>query len=279
MSAYDNQIEREYSAQNLSGNEQSADTSGSEFRMESVVYMSSWKLELLNLPNLIISNIDYDYDYCKMAALNAEISNNIETYNSLSEFCKDYGVKYIKEGHYIRELNSSVALVENYFHGVMPHDDGHDVVLMDLDDLLPANTLRTDPLLYRYNRYGCDDCVREARHMKHVFLIELYKKLESGGWPLVLLSRKRERLRDATIEDLKLVGCGGGSRLIMRSDEGMKMDTRDYFLKQKTAIEAEGYRIRGVISSHMDMLVGAFGKTQNFKLPNTLPVAPTHAIV
>ncbi|MFS7958115.1 putative Acid phosphatase [Helianthus anomalus] len=219
----------------------------------------------------------YDYDYCKMAALNAEISS-FDAY-TLPEFCKDAAVKYIKEGHYMRELNDSVSLVENYFHGVVPHDGGHDVVLMDIDDFLPANALHTSPMLYGYNRYGCDDCVREAKHMKHVFLIELYTKLESGGWPLILLSRKPEQLRDATVDDLKSSGCRGWLKMIMRSDEGMKTDTRDYFLKQKTAIEVEGYRIRAVISSHMDMLVGSFIKAQNFKLPNTLPVAPTHAII
>ncbi|KAM0013189.1 putative Acid phosphatase [Helianthus debilis subsp. tardiflorus] len=219
----------------------------------------------------------YDYDYCKMAALNAEISS-FDAY-TLPDFCKDAAVKYIKEGHYMRELNDSVSLVENYFHGVVSHDGGHDVVLMDIDDFLPANTLRTNPMLYGYNRYGCDDCVREAKHMKHVFLIELYTKLESGGWPLILLSRKPEQLRDATVDDLKSSGCRGWLKIIMRSDEGMKTDTRDYFLKQKTAIEVEGYRIRAVVSSHMDMLVGSFIKAQNFKLPNTLPVAPTHAII
>ncbi|KAI7741087.1 hypothetical protein M8C21_006489 [Ambrosia artemisiifolia] len=314
MSAYGHQIEREYSAPSVSSDEGS-DT-GSQYRMESVVYMSSCAatvfvgalamvaimlMALLTSLTVMLQSCKsreagviesdhhhhhhqqrqqhrYDYDYCKMSALNAEISN-IDAY-SLPEFCKDAAVKYIKEGHYMRELNSSVSLVENYFHGIRPHDDGHDVVLMDIDDFLTADTLHTtNPLLYGYNRYGCDDCVREAKHMKHVFLIELYTKLESGGWSLILLSRKPEKLRDATVEDLKSAGCGGWLKLIMRSDEGMKMDTCDYFLKQKVAIEAEGYRIRAVISSHMDMLVGAFTKTQNFKLPNILPVAPAHTII
>ncbi|KAI3809106.1 hypothetical protein L1987_25075 [Smallanthus sonchifolius] len=319
LEATGNQMEREYSARSVSSDDRSGAETGSEFRMESVFYMSSCAATIF-VGGLVIVGIllmtlltsltmmlqscknreagvvesdhhhhhhhhhqhdhqqqHYDYDYCKMAALNAEISS-FEAY-SLPEFCKDAAVKYIKDGHYMRELNNSVSLVENYFHGAMPDDDGHDVVLMDIDDFLPANALHTNPLLYGYNRYGCDDCVREAKHMKHVFLIELYKKLESGGWSFVLLSRKPEKLRDATVEDLKSAGCGGWLKLIMRSEEGMKTDTLDYFLKQKMAIEAEGYQIRAVISSRMDMLVGAFIKAQNFKLPNTLPVAPTHAII
>ncbi|XP_076882979.1 uncharacterized protein At2g39920-like [Bidens hawaiensis] len=307
MSAYGHQMEREYSAHGLTSEDGS--DMGSQFRLESVIYMSSCAATVF-IGGLVIVGIllmtlltaltvmlqscqsreagvveavksdhhhhnhihNHHHDYCKMAALNAEI-NNFEGY-TLPEFCKDVAVKYIKEGHYMRELNNSVSLVENYFDGVTPNDDGHDVVLMDIDDFLPINYLGANPLLYRYNRYGYDDCVREAKHMKHVFLVDLYKKLESSGWPLVLLSRKPEKLRDATFESLKLAGCGGWSKLIMRSNDGMKMDTRNYFLKQKTEIESEGYHIQAVISSHMDMFVGPFMKTRNFKLPNLLPIGP-----
>ncbi|MFS8012914.1 putative Acid phosphatase [Helianthus anomalus] len=311
MSAYGHQMER--------GGLSSEDGSdmGSQFRMESVIYMSSFAatvfvgalvivgvllMTLLTALTVMLQSCqsreagvveaiksdhhhhhhhDYNHndhhDYCKTAALNAEI-NNFEAY-SLPEFCEDVAVKYINEGRYMRELNSSVSLVEKYFNGITPNDDGHDAVLMDVDDFLPANYLGSNPLLYGYNRYGYDDCVREAKHMKHVFLVDLYIKLESSGWPLILLSRKPEKLRDATVEDLKSAGCVGWSKLIMRSNDEMKTDTRDYFEKQKTAIQSEGYHIRAVISSHMDMLVGSLIKTENFKLPNPLPVPPTESIV
>ncbi|KAJ9540341.1 hypothetical protein OSB04_026847 [Centaurea solstitialis] len=231
MSAYGHQMEREYSARSLSSEEGS--DMGSQFRMESVIYMSSCAATIF-IGSLVIVGIllmtllialtvmlqscqsreagviesfksdHHLYDHCKMAALHADI-NSFERY-SLPEFCKDVAVKYIKEGHYMRELNISVSLVENYFSGFMPDDGGRDVVLMDVDDFVPVDTLRASPLVYGYNRYDCNDCVREAKHMKHVFLMELYLKLQSGGWPLILVSRKAENLREATIEDLKSVG-------------------------------------------------------------------------
>lgn len=302
MSAYGHQMEREYSARSLTTEEGS--DMGSQFRMESVIYMSSCAATIF-IGSLVIVGIllmtlltaltvmlqscqsreagvlesfesnHHQYDHCKMAALNAEL-NSFEGY-SLPEFCKDVAIKYIKEGHYMRELNISVSLVENYFNGVTPDDGGRDVVLMDSDDFLLADTIRANPLLYGYNRYGCDDCVREAKHMKHVFLIQLYLKLQSGGWPLILLSRKPEKLREATIESLTWAGCGGWSKLIMRTNEEMKMDTRDYFSLQKMAIEAEGYHIKAVISSQMDALIGSIMKTQNFKIPNPLPISPTQS--
>lgn len=52
--------------------------------------------------------------------------------------------------------------------------------------------------------------------MKHVFLIELYIKIQSGGWPLILLSRKPEKLRVDIVKDLTTAGCSGWLKLIMR---------------------------------------------------------------
>ncbi|KAI3687700.1 hypothetical protein L1987_81401 [Smallanthus sonchifolius] len=43
------------------------------------------------------------------------------------------------------------------------------------------------------NRYTCDDCAKEAKHMKHVFLVELYMKLESGRWPLILSHQRSQK--------------------------------------------------------------------------------------
>ncbi|KAI3721129.1 hypothetical protein L2E82_32133 [Cichorium intybus] len=300
MSAYGHEIEREYSSRSLTSGEGSE--IGSQFRMESVIYMSSCAATIF-IGSLVIVGIllmtlltaltvmlqscqsreagvleSFKYDHCKMESQHAEI-NNFEAY-SLPEFCKEVAVKYIKEGHYMRELNTSVSLIENYLNGIRPDDGGHDVVLMDIDDFLPADTLRMNPFSYGYNRYGWDDCVRESKHMKHVFLIELYIKLKSGGWPLILLSRKPEKLQDTIVEDLISAGCGGWSRLILRSSEEMKMDTRDYFSRQKKSIKAEGNNIRAVISSHMDALGGAaFITTQYFKLPNPLSVAPARTIM
>lgn len=300
MSAYGHQMEREYSSRSLTSAEGSGAETGSQFRMESVIYMSSCAATIF-IGGLVIVGIllmtlltaltvmlqscqsreagaleSIQYDHCKMESLHAEINNNFEAH-SLPGFCKEFAVKYIKEGHYMRELNTSVSLIEHYFNRIRPDDGGHDVVLIDIDDFLPLDTLRINPLSYGYNRYGLNDCVREAKYMKHVFLIELFIKLKSGGWPLILLSRKPETLQDAIVEDLISAGCSGWSKLIMRSKEEMKMDTRDYFSRRKTAIETEGYQIRAVISSHMDALGGgAFIKTQNFKLPNHLVVAAAH---
>ncbi|PWA58562.1 Acid phosphatase (Class B) [Artemisia annua] len=118
MSAYGHQMEREYSARSLSSAE--GTEMGSQFRMESVIYMSSCAATvfigalvvvgillmtlLMSLTVMLqscqsreagvvesVKSDHHKYDYCKMAAMNAEL-NSFEA-NSLPEFCKDVAVK------------------------------------------------------------------------------------------------------------------------------------------------------------------------------------------
>ncbi|KVI04879.1 hypothetical protein Ccrd_016793 [Cynara cardunculus var. scolymus] len=237
MSAYRHGTETEHSA---SGEESD---NGSEFRMESVMYVSSAAatifivgllvagvLLLALLIALIVmlqscqtrnsgalemsKSIDQSYDYCRTATLHAEL-NSFELY-SLPEFCTDLAVHYIKDGRYTSDLSYMVSIVEDYFKNVTPVVGGRDVVLMDLDDLLP----------------------------------------------------EPEKQQPMIVDKLIAARFEGWSKLIMRSDEEMKIDTRKYFFKQKAIMQAKGYHIRAVISSRMDALVGPFIGTRVFKLPN-----------
>ncbi|KAI7747279.1 hypothetical protein M8C21_022653 [Ambrosia artemisiifolia] len=288
MSAYGHEMEREYSASLSSGHESDM---GSEFGRESVIYMSSYAatifigvlviigillmtvlialvvmlqscesrnsgaVEMLRSVNQFDLNL---YDYCKTVSLHAELNiNSFESY-LLPEVCKKAAVKYVKDGHYTRDLSSVVLLVEDYFKNVTPVVGGRDVVLMDVDDLY----------VHRFNDYGHHNGVKEAKLMKHTVFMQIHTKLRSAGWPLVLVSREPEKRRGVFIDMLIAARCGGWSELIMRSDEEMKIDTREYFYKQKATMQAEGYHIAAVISSRMDVLVGPFTRTQIFKLPN-----------
>ncbi|PWA59179.1 acid phosphatase, class B-like protein [Artemisia annua] len=275
MSEYGHAMEREYSASLSSGEESDM---GSEFRLESVIYMTSYAATIFigalvtvgGIPPGKLRSVEYfdndHYDYCKMAYLHAEL-NNFESYY-LPEICKDVAIKYIKDGHYLRDLSTMGSLVEDYFKNVTQVVGGRDVVLVDIDDLLSSGSLYTRPLFHRFRHYGHDDGVKEAKHLKHVFLVQMYMKLWYGGWSLVLLSREHEKQRGVVIDKLVAAGCGGWSELIMRSDEETKMDTRDYFLKQMAIMQEKGYHIKAVISSRMDILVGPFIRTRLFKLPN-----------
>lgn len=69
---------------------------------------------------------------------------------------------------------------------------------------------------YRYDQYGCSKCIGDAKRLKHETILQIYMELHASGWPLILLSRKSERQRNATIEHLVSAGFRDRSLLIMR---------------------------------------------------------------
>ncbi|XP_076931166.1 uncharacterized protein At2g39920-like [Bidens hawaiensis] len=259
MSEYGHEMEREYSA-SLSSSQES--DMGSEFRLESVIYISAFAATILvgvlvtigiflmtALITLVVmlqscesrnsgavemlrsvNQFDFNvYYYCKTVSLHVELNNNSFASYSLPEICINAAVKYVKDGHHTRDLSTVVSLVDNYFKNVTSVVGGRDVVLMDIDDLY----------VHRFHDYGHHNDVKEAKHMKHAALVQIYTKLRSAEWPLVLLSREPEKRRGVVIGMLISARCRGWSEMIMRSDEEMKMDTREYFYKQK-AIMVKG---------------------------------------
>eukprot|EP00257_Ricinus_communis_P022012 XP_015581624.1 uncharacterized protein At2g39920 [Ricinus communis] len=256
MSAYAHQMEREYSAQSLLS--RGGSEMGSHYVVESGFYMTSFAaiifvgalvtvgvlfITLLIALTVMLQSCESrskgiieiqipndDYNYCKTFTLHAEL-NNLGP-DDFPPICRNLAFHSIKESHYERDLNSTMWLVEKYFDSVEPLNDGLNVVLMDIDDILPSNP---------------------------------------EGWSLILLSRKPERLRNATTEHLTLAGYRGWSSVIMRLDDEMGMDSHKYFLKRRMMIQREGFRITGIISSQMDALIGPSLPGQHiFKFPNPI---------
>lgn len=292
MSTYGDQMERENSTQSLSS--RGGSEMESRYEVDSGFYMSSFAAAIF-LGSLVtfgvllftllvaltvmlqscqsksagvveIGKLSDDYNYCKIFFLHAEL-NSFEV-DSFPSICKGMAMWYIKEGQYARDLNFTMLVVEGYFSSVQALDDGLDVVLVDIDDIFPPNIHYTDLLLYRYNQYGCGDCVEEATHLKHMFILRLYRKLLASGWSLILLSRKPEGQRNATIEHLLSAGYGGWSSLIMRQENEMQKNTREFFSQRREVMQKEGFRIKGIISSQINALTGPYLGKRVFKLPN-----------
>lgn len=96
---------------------------------------------------LEIQKSDYDYNDCKILALHAEL-DNLER-GQIPVVCRLHAIQYIKEGQYARDLNFTLSLVENYFSNVSPLNDGLDVLLVDIDDILSSNPQHAKLLLQR----------------------------------------------------------------------------------------------------------------------------------
>ncbi|GAV56801.1 Acid_phosphat_B domain-containing protein [Cephalotus follicularis] len=287
-------MEREFSAQNLLSRGGSSEM-GSRYTVESGFYMTSFAATIF-IGGLISVGVIFitllvaltvmlqscqsrssgvvklqlpteTYNFCRIFAQHSEISN-MEP-DEFPSVCRDLAIEYIKEGKYARDLNISMWLTESYFSSITPLEDGLDVVLMDIDDILASKFQFTNLVMkQRYDQHGCSDYIEEAKRLMHVLTLKLYTRLHGSGWSLILLSRKPERQRNATTEHLISAGYSDWSSLIMRLDTEMQMNSQDYFSKRGAALQKGGFRINGVISSQMDAFMGPSLGECMFKLPN-----------
>ncbi|KAL0317113.1 UNVERIFIED_CONTAM: hypothetical protein Sangu_2125600 [Sesamum angustifolium] len=292
MSAYGHEMEREYSAQSLST--RGSSEMGSHYSTEAGIYMSASAatvfisglvtvgisvVALLIALTVMLNSCQsrnsgvlemyrntHSYDYCRNFALHAEL-NSLGA-DLFPEICKDINIQYIKEGQYKRDLNITLGIAEGFFSSLRPQNDDRDVVLMDADDLLGSETLVVNDTTYRIEKDAFHESIRDANYLKHIFATKLCLKLQSSRWPLILFSRRPEKLRNTTVEHLMSIGCHGWSSLIMRIDDEMLMDFQEFLSRRRTMLQREGFRIMAVISSQMDALSGRYSGNRVFKLPN-----------
>ncbi|XP_013692474.1 uncharacterized protein At2g39920-like isoform X1 [Brassica napus] len=265
MSAYAHQMERELSGLTSRGNSVLVAEMGSRFSIDSGCYMTSlaatiFIASLVTFGVLMVTLLiaistmlqscenknsgiiqvqqrlvvdDESLSYCRILSLHSNLNSLDE--EELPLLCRDVALQRIKQGIYLRELNFTVQMVLTYFKTIKPMN--MDAVVMDIDDI---NLIKQE--VY----------VEEAKHQRSKLILELYSKLRSQGYSMVLLSR------NSTAEQLKSRGYSDWSGLIMREDA-----------RQKEELERH-YRIVGVIGNHMDVLTGqrSWQSKRLFKLPS-----------
>ncbi|ESQ52689.1 hypothetical protein EUTSA_v10017044mg [Eutrema salsugineum] len=273
MSAYAHQMEREFSGLSSRGNSEM----GSRFSIESGCYMTSLAatifiaslvtfgvlmLTLLVAISTMLQSCenqnsgvvevqrldDESFSYCKILSLHSQLNRLEEeeedtTSIELPLLCRDVALRRIKQGIYLRDLNFTIQMALNYFQTIKPVKDNRDVVVIDIDEI---------------NLLEQESYIEEAKHQRSKLTLGLYYKLRSQGYSVILFSRRPERERNSTAEQLKSRGYRDWSHLVMREDT-----------RQKEELE-RGYRVIGVIGNHMDVLRGQWNweSKRLFKLPS-----------
>ncbi|XVE52559.1 hypothetical protein DITRI_Ditri02bG0131500 [Diplodiscus trichospermus] len=266
MSAYGHQMEREFSAQSLSSRDTGTEM-GSRYVVESGFYMSSFAGTIFIAALVTVGVL--------LATLLVTLAVMLQSCDSRSK-----GVVEIEKTsdsyHYCKvftqhgELNSLEA-------AEVPPINSESFMFFSVNWFCLSVSLLVKKfagyvqfwikILFwlRLNQYVCGkpiDCIEDATYLKHLLTLELYRKLQSGGWPLILFTRKPERQRNVTVKHLNSLGY---SRWL---DSEMEMDTREYFSRQREAMKKQDTQIISVISSQMDALTGPFLGRRVFKLPN-----------
>lgn len=291
MSAYGHQMDREFSSQTLSrGPSENGSFVSSSSRMEPGIYMSFLAatvfvgalatLGLLLVTLLIfltvmlqscearskgvveISSSANVSNYCSMFSLHAEL-NDLD-FDEFPVVCRDIVVDYINGGQYANDLKGAIELAENYLDNMKSVDDDG-LVLMDIDSFLPSNSFH----IYSLKEWFSDS-LEKVKSQNRISILRLYKKLKADRWKLLLLTRRHEKERNATIEDLVLVGFGGWHSLSMRSEEESHIGSHEYFSRKKRFLLDNGFHVYATISSYMDTFAGLNSGGRIFKLPNPI---------
>ncbi|XP_039035994.1 uncharacterized protein At2g39920-like [Hibiscus syriacus] len=283
MSAYGHQMEREFSGQSLLSSGDSGTEIGSRYNIESGFYMTSYAATIfiagllvtgVLLVTMVVSlavmlqscesrskgmvKIEKERDshrYCQILTLHGEL-NGFKP-DEVPPFCRSLAIRHIKAGGYARDLDFAMRMIDSFFDSILPLNNSVDAVLMDIDDILVL-----DP---QSNKPSCG--IEGAMYLKQRRTLKLYMKLHSRGWSLILLSRKPERQRNFTIENLNSIGYRNWSSLIMRSNQETETNTSEYFSRRRKALKEEGKEIISVISSQMDALTCWSLGIRVFKLP------------
>ncbi|XP_057737690.1 uncharacterized protein At2g39920-like [Arachis stenosperma] len=291
MSTNGHQMEQQYSTRNLSDSSES----GSHYELESRFYMTSctaiiFVASLVTVGVLLITlvvsltimlqscqskssgvirlqNVNDYYIYCKMHFLHAEL-NNLEG-NYLPNICRDLAINYVKEGQYGRDMELASSMIDDYFNSVKSSDHGLDSVLMDIDNIFAMNP-HSSNLFHRFQNDNISNCIKEAKNLKLRLLLRLYLNLQTAGWSIILLSRESETQRNNTSNHLVSAGFRGWSALLMRKKDEVSAKENEYFYRQRNLIQKKGFRIKSIISSHVDALKFLDKGMQILLLPNPM---------
>ncbi|GAU40072.1 hypothetical protein TSUD_151160 [Trifolium subterraneum] len=99
----------------------------------------------------------------KVHSLHAEL-NSLEGYD-IPNICRDLAIHYIKGGQYAKDLNLIVSMIDDYFKSLRPSENGLDVVLIDIDDIVPSNPYSSD-FYHRFHNDSISNCVKEEKDVK-----------------------------------------------------------------------------------------------------------------
>lgn len=201
------------------------------------------------------------HDHCNLFIFHAEL-NNLAV-SEIPIMCKLHTFQFIKE-RYLRDLNTSLWIVEEYFSTLKPDKDGLDVILLDADDILSSTgNLSSISSLEWIKQF------EDMNHQARMLIVRLWVQLEASNWSFILFSRKPAKLY-TTWRTLIFSGHTGWSSLIMRSDDEIEMESWEYLSSRRLQLQKQQFRIAGLISSQLDAFRGSCLGKRNFKLPYPL---------
>ncbi|XP_010914845.1 acid phosphatase 1 [Elaeis guineensis] len=215
---------------------------------------------------------DPKVQYCESWRLAVE-TNNAGEWKKVPSRCVDVVADYIKGPQYLTDSKMVARLSHAYAKTVQLAGDGKDVWIFDVDETLISNFLHYT--LHGYESRMCnetayDQWVYTGKATALPWSLWLYRKLQSLGFQLVLLTGRKEHHRNSTEQNLMAVGYRSWKKLILRESLDATKTAMTYKSEKRAELEAEGYTIHGSSGDQWSDLLGPPMAKRSFKLPNPM---------
>ncbi|KAL4625965.1 hypothetical protein ACB092_05G062100 [Castanea dentata] len=101
-------------------------------------------------------------------------------------------------------------------------------------------------------------------------ILDLYRKLQSIGYKIVIISGRSESLRAVTIKNLKNLGFTNWEKLILKQTSAKGTTSLVFKEKKRNELIGQGYRIIGNVGDQWSDLLGEHAGYRTFKVPNPM---------
>ncbi|GJV36618.1 acid phosphatase 1 [Tanacetum coccineum] len=212
-------------------------------------------------------------NYCEGWRMNVEL-NNVRDFTVVPAECTSYIGKYMAGSQFKIDSEATIDECTLYLNTLCDlKNDGKDAWIFDIDD-----TLLSLVSYYKKHDYGgealnktaLEEWMTKGKGTVMDYSLGLYNSIKKRGIQIILVSSRKEHLRDATIDNLVDAGYYGWKSLYLRSDDCEYKTVQEYKTAVRRELIANGYRILGILGDQWSSLRGAPTARRTFKLPNSL---------
>ncbi|KAL4591004.1 hypothetical protein LXL04_003952 [Taraxacum kok-saghyz] len=212
-------------------------------------------------------------NYCESWRMNVEL-NNIREFSVVPSECTSYIGKYMVGTQFQSDTEATIDECTLYLNTHCDlKKDGKDAWIFDIDDTL----LSTMPY-YKKHGYGGEKLnvtdleawMAQGKATAIDYTLKFFNDVKRRGMQIILISSRKEYLRDATIDNLVNVGFYGWKSLYLRGVEDECKKVEEFKASVRTELVNNGYRIWGILGDQWSSIKGAATGRRPFKLPNSL---------
>ncbi|KAL6897849.1 hypothetical protein ACP4OV_006808 [Aristida adscensionis] len=202
-------------------------------------------------------------------------TNNLRGWRTIPARCEQYVGNYMLGGHYRRDSRAVVDEAVAYAEGLnltAAAATGREIWVFDVDE----TTLSNLPFYAKhgfgaepYNSTLFGEYVKEASAPPLPESLRLYRRLQSLGIKPVILTGRREHLREGTATNLRRAGFLGYEKLLLKPAD-TRVSSLHFKSGERQKLVDAGYVIVGNIGDQWTDILGAPEGARTFKLPDPM---------